>query len=170
MHNNIHTEQRRLKPRGKLANEETEINHLDNAILMVTRNFRSRTDTTGYQSLATSWTDLSPIISEILTLPSVSLATQYLLRVTGDFHDHLSVLPATAAELESYLTRVDEVWTELFQRATDGLSMTDRVRVANVLRDGRDRADAVGVRKVVGEEGVVPVYERALKAAVGVDG
>ncbi|RUS13695.1 hypothetical protein BC937DRAFT_94914 [Endogone sp. FLAS-F59071] len=155
-----------MKSHKRPVNEETEINRLDNAILNVTRKFRSRTDTTGYQSLSSVWSDLHPIILSILLLPSGPLAAQYLLRVTGDFHDHLVAFRG-AEEAKDYIRAVDTTWVQLLSDArAASLSGTDRVRIANVLRDGKDRAAEVGVNGIDVNGVVVPVYQEALQVVM----
>lgn len=126
----------------------------------------TRADTTGYQSLASAWSDLHPIILSILLLPSGPLAAQYLLRVTSDFHDHLIAFRGTEKTKEC-IQAVDTAWVQLLSDArAASLSGTDRVRIANILRDGRDRAAEIGVNGIDVNGVVVPVYQAALQVVM----
>ena len=130
-----------------------------------------RTNPDGYSDLSSLWHDLHPVLLVALSLPSKLPATQYILRINGDFHEYMAAWPeSNKNEMEGYLKEFDNAWVALLTRR-DGDSVgptgTDMVRIRNMLRDGKERAQKMGVTMV---EGVTEVYERALDALEGGSG
>ncbi|KAJ2959045.1 hypothetical protein NQZ79_g5463 [Umbelopsis isabellina] len=138
---------------------QSKANRLDKRLLVISGKFRRRSNpSSGYHSLDELWTDLYPCIELALSFePSWSM--QYMLRITGEFHDYcvgfgkendVQGIPPMFRELEKAWLRLLEV---------QGLSTTDKIRSLNIFRDGKDKAEWLGIGEV---------YQQAMQAAAPV--
>ncbi|KAL1919798.1 uncharacterized protein VTP21DRAFT_1729 [Calcarisporiella thermophila] len=153
---------------GSRQTEREAITHLEDAILLVTRRVRMSLwripgdDTENYyKDLDALWHDIHQIFVTILSLPSVPVAVQLLLNLTSDIlTDYIpSFFPALrqhppralpeqeSAQIQHALRELDLAWTHILRKmaSTASISVTDRVRVENVLMDVQERAREWGV-------------------------
>ncbi|KAI8063668.1 uncharacterized protein B0P05DRAFT_574234 [Gilbertella persicaria] len=129
-----------------LKQEQKESRHaekLDEAYIQVMRKFRKRVEQIGgYEHMSELWQDLAPIILQTIHLKS---PVQRLLTYTSDFHEFCQGFHEDTSSYKTYFDAMDFAWCCVLDTQT---TETEKVRIVNVLSDGQDIANKLGLHDV----------------------
>ncbi|KAI8997840.1 hypothetical protein BDB01DRAFT_846443 [Pilobolus umbonatus] len=130
----------------KINTESRRMDKLDEKYIQVVRKYRKRVETGGgYESMPELWSDFAPLVQQTMHL---KYPIQRLLQYTGDFHEFCDAFKddTDIQEYQEYFDAMDFAWITVLKESD--ISATDRVRIVNILRDGQDKAQLLGLSQV----------------------